>query len=247
MEFQQTPKLIINNENPNTATSKGLSVMGGSSSITINNTIYLYGFSKSMTTMINRNVSSSLWSIVANEVATNAPLTSLYVSAVSSGFGNQTINGTQQESNASASLPYLPYSPGVVFNNLDEIIIFTTSVYDHFVKVSSNGSKSSNQQLNTTNDKSTIALFSVFKFDLNSRNGWTNIVPKSTDVPFHRQEHSVTLSLPDADNVYIFGGVNDTLPQSDFWSYSMSSSRWKKLLVPNDIKPRCGHSASMLR
>lgn len=247
MEFQQSPKLILNNENPNTATSKGLSIMGGSSSVTINNTIYLYGFSKPMATMINRNISSNLWSIVSDEVATNMPLTSLAVSAVSSDFGNQAINGIQQESYANAFFPYLPYSPGVASNSLDEIIIFTTSIYDHFAKISSNVSESGNQQFNATNDKNTTALFSVYKFNLNSRNGWSNIAPLSTDVPFYRQEHSVTLSLPDTGNIYIFGGVNTIEPQNDFWSYSISSSRWKKLLIPNNIISRCGHSASMLR
>jgi hypothetical protein len=247
MEFQQSSKFILNNENPNAAISKGLSIMGGSSSITINNTIYLYGFSRTMTTMTNKNISSNLWSIVANEVAINTPLTSLAVSAVSSDFGNRTINATQQESNANAFLPYLPYSLGVASNNLDEIIIFTISVYDHFAKILSNGSESVNQQFNVTNGKSTTALFSVFKFNITSRNGWSNVAPQSTDVPMHRKEHSATLSLPDTNNVYIFGGVNATLPQNDFWSYSISSSRWKKLLLPNNIKSRCGHSASMLR
>ncbi|CEP12254.1 hypothetical protein [Parasitella parasitica] len=236
MEFQQSPKWISTNENPNTASSKGLSIIGGSSAITINNTIYLYGFGRFKTALADKNITSNLWSISSNEIITNTPLTPLATSIVPSNWDKNARNDTQQILDSDVSQPYLPYSLGVAINNLDRIAIFAATVSEQRVE----------STLNESNSSSISVQLSVFQFNVRTRNGWSKVESISTDKPLYRKEHSVTLSSLNSDNVYIFGGKNTTNPQNDFWIYSLSSSIWKNLAIPNNVKSRCGHTASML-
>ncbi|KAI8646708.1 hypothetical protein BD408DRAFT_428407 [Parasitella parasitica] len=232
MEFQQSPKWMSSNENPNTASSKGISIIGSSSAITINNTIYLYGFSRSKTATINKNITSSVWPISSNEIITGTPLTPLVSSIVSSNWDNQATNDTQPTLENGAFQPYLPDSFGVPANRLDGIAIFTTAMDEQRDK-------------NGRNYSIPVQL-SVFQFDVRTKNGWLKVESTTTDIPLYRKEHSVALSSLNSNDVYIFGGRNTTSPQNDFWMYFLSSSMWKKLYVPTSIKPRCGHTASML-
>ncbi|KAL9540646.1 hypothetical protein MBANPS3_009562 [Mucor bainieri] len=237
MDTQQSPKWISNNENPNTAISKGVSMMGGSCSVTINNTVYLYGFSKpTSATSFSKNITSNVWSTLSNEIASNTPLTSLTVSSV-------LINSTSQ--NVSDLQPYLPFAQGVASKSLDEVIAFGISVQDQFAMESLNQNSSSLHQ-NTTDEAPNTIPFSVYRFDVKKRGRWTQIAPSSSTVaPAYRREHSITSSL-NRDTVYLFGGVSSTHPQHDFWTYSLLNFQWKKLEIPSDIKPRCGHTASMM-
>ncbi|KAK4514924.1 negative regulator of the PHO system [Mucor velutinosus] len=235
MDSQQSPKWISNNENPNTAISKGVSIVEGARSVAINNTIYVYGFSKPTAASFNKNITSNVWSIASNEVVSNTPLTSLAVSNVSSNTTNHSTSDLQ---------PYLPYAQGVASNRSDEVIVFALSVQEQ-LSMEPWIRTSSSLRGNATDEASNAIPFSVFKFDLIKRGHWTEIASSSTVAPVYRKEHSIT-SSSSKDTVYLFGGVNSTHSQQDFWTYSLLDFQWKKLDIPSTIKPRCGHTVSML-
>ncbi|CAO0797236.1 unnamed protein product [Mucor circinelloides] len=235
MDSQQSPKWISNKENPNAAISKGVSIMEGSCSITVNNTIYLYGFSRPTTASFSRNITSNVWSIASNEMLSNMPLTPLVVNSVPSNMTSHSVSDLQ---------PYLPYSQGIASYNLDDMIIFAPSIQDQFdVKLWDNSS--SLQQRNSTVGTLSTIPFLVYKFDMRGKSNWTRITSSTTVGPVYRKEHSITSSL-NRDRVYLFGGVDSTQPQNDFWTYSLLNFEWKKQVVPSNIRPRCGHTASIL-
>lgn len=235
MQQLSSPLGPSKNKNPNDIISgrKGLSSFQGISSVTLNNTIYIYGND-------GKNATTNIYFISSKDVSNNKPPNTMKSATPSLQRDAIISNNIQSEE------PVLFYSPGVPLESTDEILVFAS------LQLTNNATLSSVNATNTTDTTiSTIPqLMQVFKFGLTSGYTWSLIPKKSTGdlMPVHRQEHSISLSLPNKDNVYLFGGADDnSLARNDFWIYSLKKFQWKQLVLPATVETRCGHTSTMLK
>jgi hypothetical protein len=221
---------------------KRLSSFQSISSVTLNNTIYIYGNDDGR----NPTASTKVGFISSKDVYNSKPPSIIKSTAPS------LQRNTTSSSNVLPEEPTLVYSPGIPLDSTDEILVFASSrlADNAAIPTSANATNAFNQTTlsNSTTTQSSQSM-KAFKFGLSSNQTWSLIHSESEQelVPVYRQGHSLSLSLPSKDNVYLFGGVNDSLAQNDFWIYSLKEFQWRKLVLPTTVVPRCGHTSTMLK
>jgi hypothetical protein len=221
------------------SSSKRLSFYHDISSVTLNNTIYIYGNNGKNTTAITKV------GFISSKDVYNSKPPSTVQPAASSPQNNTNSNSMLSEE------PILFYSPGIPLYSTDEILVFASSpLLDGTSLSAANATNTTNASSLTNGTTQNLQQFmKAFKFGLSSGHSWSLIPSRyeAESTPIYRQEHSISLSLPNQDSAYMFGGVNNSLAQNDFWMYSLIEFQWKKLALPTIVTTRCGHTSTMLK
>jgi hypothetical protein len=208
----------------NNNSGKSLS-RAGLSSVTINNTIYVYGGRPSQN---NTNV----WSIKTEDILNNSPATPLTIKL------NNSISGS--------NIPNLQYAPGAALNN-DTMIIFSGDVGTNISIQASNTTVDDHLSIYLFDLKSDSNAWSTVSSTLN---GSIPSIRRDYSVSITLDKQKVYLFGGTTENRNNSASSTAIAPtvQNDFWVFYTNSFLWERLASPyNNNTTRCGHTASMLR
>lgn len=203
--------------------SKNLSI-AGLSSVTINNTIYIYG---------GQTFDTNIWAITAKDVSNDIPPSPL--------VSRQNNRGSDGISNGDRNWPNLHYAPGV-------------SVDSDSILVISGGSTTPGSNGVTLNDTQLLIYSFDLKlnktWDPVQLSSNASIPSARRDFTVTAADKDAVYLFGGRNTVYS-AVTNTTTPEStmqnDFWVYYTKYFLWEKLISPyNNTTTRCGHTASML-